>query len=106
MPMRLPSTGRWLLDIVAREGRFVFGVCRRHMKVIGYLGTLDRLLGVPATTRGWSTIMAIANVLHYDAPVGAGSSFGHRARERPAPVTVDAPVRRRLHPTRASREST
>jgi hypothetical protein len=33
------------------------------MKAIGYLGTLDRLFGVPATTRKWNTITAIARVL-------------------------------------------
>ena len=42
---------------------FVFGVYRRHMKVIGYLGRLDRLFGVPITTRSWNTITAIAKVL-------------------------------------------
>jgi uncharacterized protein (DUF1697 family) len=36
---------------------------RRHMKVIGYLGTLDRLFGVPVTTRNWNTFTAIAKVL-------------------------------------------
>jgi uncharacterized protein (DUF1697 family) len=62
-PMSLPSSGEWLLKILARENRFVFGVYRRHMKAIGYLGTLDRLFGVPATTRNWNTITAIARVL-------------------------------------------
>jgi hypothetical protein len=62
-PMSFPSNGRWLLRIVARDNRFVFGVYRRHMKVIGYLGTLDRLFGVPVTTRNWNTITAIAKVL-------------------------------------------
>jgi uncharacterized protein (DUF1697 family) len=62
-PMRFPSDGEWVLKILAREDRFVFGVYRRHMKAIGYLGTLDRLFGVPATTRNWSTIAAIARVL-------------------------------------------
>ncbi len=33
------------------------------MKVIGYLGALDRLYGVPVTTRNWNTIAAIARVL-------------------------------------------
>ena len=62
-PMVFPEHGTWLLKILARESRFVFGLYRRHMKVIGYLGTLDRLFGVPATTRNWSTISAIAKVL-------------------------------------------
>jgi uncharacterized protein (DUF1697 family) len=67
MPASLPSRGRWLLRILARENRFVFGVYRRHMKVIGYLGTIDRLFGVPVTTRNWNTISAIAKVLRAGA---------------------------------------
>ena len=63
MPMSLPSTGKWLLKILAREDRFIFGLYRRHMKVIGYLGMLDRLFGVPVTTRNWNTMTAIAKVL-------------------------------------------
>jgi hypothetical protein len=36
---------------------------RRHMKVIGYLGKIDRLFGIPVTTRNWNTMTAIAKVL-------------------------------------------
>jgi len=78
MPISLPSTGTWLLRILAREGRFVFGVYRRHMKVISYLGTIDRLFGVPVTTRNWNTIAAITRVL--DA--GATARPGERRREQ------------------------
>jgi uncharacterized protein (DUF1697 family) len=63
MPMSFPSSGKWLLKILARENRFVFGLYRRHMKVISYLGRLDRVFGVPVTTRNWNTITAIAKVL-------------------------------------------
>jgi uncharacterized protein (DUF1697 family) len=63
LPMSFPSSRTWLLKILARDNRFVFGVYRRHMKVIGYLGTLDRLFGVPTTTRNWNTIVAISAVL-------------------------------------------
>jgi uncharacterized protein (DUF1697 family) len=63
LPMKLPFSGAWLLKVLARDGRFVFGLYRRHMKVIGYLNALDRLLGVPVTTRNWNTITAIAKVL-------------------------------------------
>ena len=38
------------------------------MKVIGYLGALDRVFGVPVTTRNWNTIKAIAKVLHERVP--------------------------------------
>ena len=63
LPVILPSSGPWLLKVLAREGRFVVGVYRRHMKVIGCLGKLDTMFGVPATTRNWNTITAIAKVL-------------------------------------------
>ena len=63
MPISLPPDGSWLLKIVARDDRFVIGMYRRHMKAIGYLGTLDRLFGVPATTRNWNTMTAIAKAL-------------------------------------------
>ena len=62
-PVSFPTRGQWLLKILARDRRFVFGVYRRQMKAIGYLGDIDRLFGVPATTRNWNTITAIAKVL-------------------------------------------
>jgi len=62
-PMNLPATGKWLVKVLARENRFVLGVYRRHMKTIGYLGALDRVFGVPATTRNWRTITAIERAL-------------------------------------------
>jgi uncharacterized protein (DUF1697 family) len=63
-PAAFPPRGQWLLRILAAEDRFVFGLYRRHMKVIGYLGALDRLFGVPVTTRNWNTVTAIAGVLN------------------------------------------
>ena len=33
------------------------------MKTIGYLGRIDKLFGVPATTRNWETIIAIERIL-------------------------------------------
>lgn len=77
-PMSLPSTGKWLLKVLARESRFVFGVYRRHMKVISYLGKIDKLFGVPVTTRNWNTITAIAKVLEN----GATERPGVRRREQ------------------------
>ena len=63
MPINFPSSGRLLLQILAREGRFVFGLYRRHLKVISYLGAVDRLFGAPVTTRNWNTITAIARMV-------------------------------------------
>jgi uncharacterized protein (DUF1697 family) len=63
LPIDMPSAGRWLVRIVSRENRYVFGVYRRHLKTIGYLGQMDTLFGMPATTRNWNTINAIVKVL-------------------------------------------
>ncbi len=62
-PISFPASGTWLMKILGRDGRFVFGLYRRHMKAIGYLGKIDQLFGVPATTRNWNTFTAIAKVL-------------------------------------------
>lgn len=66
MPITLPPDGEWLLRVIAVENRFVFGEYRRHMKAVGYLGQIDKLFGVPATTRNWNTIMAIVRILKGD----------------------------------------
>ena len=68
LPLTFPTQGQWLLRVLARDGRFVIGEYRRQMKAIGYLGTLDRLFGAPATTRNWNTISAIAKILDRGAP--------------------------------------
>ncbi|MBI4501025.1 MAG: DUF1697 domain-containing protein [Gemmatimonadetes bacterium] len=69
IPMSLPPDGKWLLRILAVEDRFVLGQYRRQMKVLSYLGSIDRIFGVPVTTRNWNTITAIIKVLrHPSAP--------------------------------------
>jgi len=63
LPVTFPSDGPWLVRVLAAEGQFVFGMYRRHLKTIGYLGQIDKLYGVPATTRNWNTIIAIVRIL-------------------------------------------
>jgi uncharacterized protein (DUF1697 family) len=63
LPVTFPSDRDWLVRVIASEGQFVFGAYRRHMKTIGYLGQIDKLYGVPATTRSWTTILAIIRIL-------------------------------------------
>lgn len=63
LPITLPSAEEWFLRIVGCKNRFVFGVYRRHMKTIGYLGQIDKLFGAPATTRNWNTIISIVRIL-------------------------------------------
>lgn len=62
-PMDFPASGPWLVRVVARESRFVVGMYRRNIKAIGHLGMVDRVFGVPATTRNWNTIEAIGRAL-------------------------------------------
>ena len=84
-PIVLPANaeeegeGEWLVRVVAANKRFVFGMYRRHMKTIGYLGKIDQLFGVPATTRNWNTIMAVARILSRDA----GTHPARATKERP-----------------------
>jgi uncharacterized protein (DUF1697 family) len=63
LPVTFPSEGAWLVRVIASEGQFVFGMYRRHMRTISYLGQVDKLYGAPATTRNWNTIMAIVRIL-------------------------------------------
>jgi uncharacterized protein (DUF1697 family) len=63
LPMSLPSHREWCVKVIGSDGPFVFGMYRRHMKTIGYLGKLDTLYGVPATTRNWNTIVSVAGIL-------------------------------------------
>jgi uncharacterized protein (DUF1697 family) len=63
LPVAFPPDGEWLVRVIASKGQFVFGVYRRHMKTIGYLGKVDKLFGVPATTRNWNTISAVVRIL-------------------------------------------
>jgi uncharacterized protein (DUF1697 family) len=67
LPLSLPSNDDWLLKIIAIQGRFVLGLYRRQMKAISYLGKIEKLLGVPATTRNWKTIEKVATILRQDS---------------------------------------
>jgi uncharacterized protein (DUF1697 family) len=63
LPVSFPPQGQWLVQVIASEGQFVFGMYRRHMKTIGYLGQIDKLYAAPATTRNWNTIATILRIL-------------------------------------------
>jgi uncharacterized protein (DUF1697 family) len=63
LPVSFPADGDWLVRVMACKGQFVFGMYRRPMKTIGYLGKVDKLFGCPATTRNWNTIAAVLKVL-------------------------------------------
>src|SRR5438309_5132841 len=68
LPLNMPSDDDWLLKIIAIQDRFVLGKYRREMKAISYLGKIEKLLGVPVTTRNWNTIEKVVKILRRDAP--------------------------------------
>ena len=62
-PVAIPEGKEWFVRIIGAKSRLVFGVYRRHMKTIGYLGQLDKIFGAPATTRSWNTILSVLRIL-------------------------------------------
>jgi uncharacterized protein (DUF1697 family) len=66
VPLSLPSDDEWLLKIIEVRNRFVLGLYRRQMKVLGCFSKLEKQIGVPVTTRNWNTITAIVKVLKRD----------------------------------------
>jgi uncharacterized protein (DUF1697 family) len=63
LPLALPSEDDWLVKVIAVQGRFVLGVYRREIKAIGYLGKIEKQLGVVATNRNWNTLQKVAQIL-------------------------------------------
>ena len=53
-----------MLKVIAIQDRFVLGLYRRQMKAIGYLGKIEKLLGVPLTNRNWTTIQKVVQILN------------------------------------------
>ncbi len=64
IPCALPPRGEWFVRVIASKKRFVFGVYRRHMKTIGYLGKIDKLFGARATTRYTGTRYPLRRINH------------------------------------------
>ena len=63
LPLALPAEGEWSLRVLELRERFVLGLYRREMRAIGFLGQLEKVFGVPLTTRSWSTIETVARLL-------------------------------------------
>jgi uncharacterized protein (DUF1697 family) len=64
LPFDLPSTGGWHLRILANWDQFVVGLYRREMKALSYLAQVEKIVGVPVTTRTWNTVLRIARILN------------------------------------------
>ncbi|MCU1259041.1 MAG: hypothetical protein JWO80_1926 [Bryobacterales bacterium] len=73
-PIAVPGNGEWFVRIIGSTNRLAFGVYRRHMKTIGYLGQIDELFGARATTRSWNTILSVLRILKACEPTTNGMS--------------------------------
>src|SRR5499427_6986041 len=74
LPLWLPSENDWLLKVIAIQNRFVLGLYRRQMKAITYLGKIEKLFRVAATTRNWNTIEKVVGLLRQSTRVEPYSS--------------------------------
>jgi uncharacterized protein (DUF1697 family) len=75
LPIAIPDEKAWLVRVTGSRDRLLYGVYRRDMKSIGYLGRIDRLFEARATTRSWSTILSVIRILKSQEP---GDSPGRR----------------------------
>jgi len=82
LPASFPPRGQWLLQVLARDDRFLIGQYRRRMETIRHFGVLDQICGVPVTTRNWNTMTAVAAALG----VGRTAEDGMKApSDKPSP---------------------
>ena len=95
VPLNFPSDGEWSLRILSCQDRFVLGVYRREMKAIGYLGQLEKVFGVPVTTRNWNTILAIGRILNAGGPraLAADARSSGKTRSSPRGRKLDSGAR-------------
>ena len=63
IPLTVPTEGEWVVRIIGCRNRFLFGLYKRQMKTISYLNQVEKVVGIPATTRNWNTITAILKAL-------------------------------------------
>lgn len=68
LPINLPAEGNWLVRLIAIQGRFAFGLYRRNMQTIRFLGQIEKHLGGSVTTRNWNTFSNLFEILRTKRP--------------------------------------
>ncbi|MGO9302139.1 MAG: DUF1697 domain-containing protein [Candidatus Korobacteraceae bacterium] len=63
LPISIPKRGEPFVQIIGSKDRLLFGVYRRRMRTIAFLGQIDGLFGASATTRSWSTVLSVLRIL-------------------------------------------
>jgi uncharacterized protein (DUF1697 family) len=95
LPASFPPRGRWLLQVLTRDHRFLIGHYRRHMETIRHFGALDRVCGAPVTTRNWNTMTAVASALGVGGKAeGRGAGDADKPSKRSRTVVKKAAGRR------------
>jgi uncharacterized protein (DUF1697 family) len=61
LPVEYPARGKWEVRIVGVQGRFVLTL--RRPGDLYSNSVVEKLFGVPATTRGWNTVAAVVKAL-------------------------------------------
>ena len=98
LPASFPPRGQWLLQVLARDDRFLIGQYRRHMETIRHFGALDQICGVPVTTRNWNTMMAVAAVLGIGRQAAVGAMAPAGKPSKPSPTATSTRIARRGPP--------
>jgi uncharacterized protein (DUF1697 family) len=64
LPITQPAGEQWQVKVIAVPGRVALSLSRRLGRRVVYPNeVVEKSLGVPATTRSWSTISAICDIL-------------------------------------------
>ena len=64
LPLERPAGGKWEVRLFAVTGRFAVSLWRRQERGVLYPNSVvEKHFGMPATTRGWNTILAVRDLL-------------------------------------------
>ncbi|HEX4438533.1 MAG TPA: DUF1697 domain-containing protein [Thermoanaerobaculia bacterium] len=82
LPVAVPDGKDWQVRVTEVDGPFVTSVWRRRAGRLIYPNeVVEKLFGVPATTRGWSTIETLRRIVEAGAG-GAGAGKPSRTARR------------------------
>ncbi len=77
LPHRSPAQKPWQVSVMAVHGSCVVSVLRRSANVRYPNEVVEKLFGLPATTRGWATILKLAAAFESE-PAAARKQPGRR----------------------------
>ncbi len=64
LPLSQPGGAEWQVRVVRITGKYALSLWRRGTGALLYPNeVVEKTLGVPATTRGWNTILAVCDAL-------------------------------------------